>query len=244
MGNSGVLGGGSRIHKPRRRALQQGASSSPVQTGRGGPRRRRGGRGAGLNEPLSMTAKRRVRRPLHRRFGRSLSPASRVRMNETVLATRSRPSFAKASPKNVAAGLTFVREAAVVTGFITINARQAKKESRKKRKRNAGRREFASSASCDAAPPPPLPSPACGGGNGRGRHACRRSTAALAKGTIHPQGSASGHASWDLAGALDPVRPPQPGGGDLTPLHGRYPRRKNLSQSSEAPRTPVIVPAG
>ena len=33
-------------------------------------------------------------------------------------------------------------------------------------------------------------------------------------------------ASWDAAGALGPVRPPQPGGGDLTRLHGRYPGRK------------------
>ncbi len=37
---------------------------------------------------------------------------------------------------------------------------------------------------------------------------------------VGPQGSASGHASWDLAGAFDPVRPPQPGGGNLAPLHG------------------------
>ena len=29
------------------------------------------------------------------------------------------------------------------------------------------------------------------------------------------------------SGAFDPVRPPQPGGGDLALLHGRYPRRKN-----------------
>jgi hypothetical protein len=38
----------------------------------------------------------------------------------------------------------------------------------------------------------------------------------------------------------------QPGSENLAPLHGRYPRRKNknLSQSSEAPRAPVIVPAG
>ncbi len=42
---------------------------------------------------------------------------------------------------------------------------------------------------------------------------------------IGPQGSASGHASWDLAGAFDPVRAPQPGGGDQATLHGHYPRR-------------------
>ena len=44
------------------------------------------------------------------------------------------------------------------------------------------------------------------------------------RGQLVAQGSASGHASGDSAGALDPVRPPQPGGGDLTLLHGRYPR--------------------
>ena len=31
------------------------------------------------------------------------------------------------------------------------------------------------------------------------------------------------------SGAFDPVRPPQPGGGDLALLHGRYPRRKRKS---------------
>ena len=73
--------------------------------------------------------------------------------------------------------------------------------------------------------------------------ASRRSTAALARGTAHPQGSVSGHASWDSAGALGPIRPPQPGGGDLTLLHGRYPRRACPSPAN-APRTPVVVPAG
>ena len=53
-----------------------------------------------------------------------------------------------------------------------------KKKKKRKRKRNAGRRKFASSASCDAARAL------------QSAHACRRSTAALAKGTIHPQGSA------------------------------------------------------
>jgi hypothetical protein len=52
----------------------------------------------------------------------------------------------------------------------------------------------------------------------------RRSTAALASGTVAPKGSASGHASWDLASA------------GVTPV--------SLSQSSESRRTPVIVPAG
>ena len=44
-----------------------------------------------------------------------------------------------------------------------------------------------------------------------GAPASRRSTAVLAKGTFVTQGSASGHASWDAAGAFGPVRPPQPG---------------------------------
>jgi len=63
--------------------------------------------------------------------------------------------------------------------------------------------------------------------------ACRRSTAALARGTAGPQGSASGHVSRDQSGALDPIRPPRPGSGDLAHLRGRYPRRRTLSQSSE-----------
>jgi hypothetical protein len=49
----------------------------------------------------------------------------------------------------------------------------------------------------------------------RDAHVCRRSTAVLARGTAHPQGSASGQASWDAAGALDPLRPLQSGSGDL-----------------------------
>ena len=103
------------------------------------------------------------------------------------------------------------------------------------KQKEAERRQAQSpvSASCDAALPPSLPSRSRAarrrarwrGRKGRRQHACRRSTAALAKGTIHPKGSASGHASWDSAGAFDPVRPPQPGGGDLALLHGRYPRR-------------------
>ena len=36
------------------------------------------------------------------------------------------------------------------------------------------------------------------------------------------------------SGAFGPVRPPQPGGGDLAPFHGRYPRRKT--------KQPVPVP--
>jgi hypothetical protein len=40
-------------------------------------------------------------------------------------------------------------------------------------------------------------------------HVCRRSTAVLARGIAHPQGSASGQASWDATGALDPLSPLQ-----------------------------------
>ncbi len=42
---------------------------------------------------------------------------------------------------------------------------------------------------------------------------------------FRPQGSASGHVSCNLAGAFGPQSPPQPGGGDLAPLRGCYPRR-------------------
>ena len=44
-----------------------------------------------------------------------------------------------------------------------------------------------------------FPSPACGGGLGGGTLACRRSTAALASANER-QRSASGQASWDVAG--------------------------------------------
>jgi len=71
--------------------------------------------------------------------------------------------------------------------------------------------------------------------------ACRRSTRGSRQRDFRPQGSASGHASWDAAGASDPLAALP--GEDRTPLHGCYPRR-NLSQSSEAPHAPVLVPAG
>ncbi len=109
-------------------------------------------------------------------------------------------------------------------GIRRVSLRSTHPTEKKKGKRNAGRRNV----SCPHASGvrytprkgglrrPPL----------AGALACRRSTAVLAKGTAHPQGSASGQASRDAAGAFGPVRPPQPGGGDLALLHGRYPRRK------------------
>ena len=53
--------------------------------------------------------------------------------------------------------------------------------------------------------------------------ACRRSTRGSRQRDFRPQGSASGHASWDAAGASDPLIALP--GEDRTPLHGRYPRR-------------------
>ena len=38
------------------------------------------------------------------------------------------------------------------------------------------------------------------------------------------------------SGAFDPVRPPQPGGGDLALLHGCYPRRTNLPRTVSTSR--------
>jgi hypothetical protein len=68
-----------------------------------------------------------------------------------------------------------------------------------------------------------------------GALACRRPTAALARETVGPQGSASGHASEDQSGAFDPIRPPQSGGGDLARLHGRYPCRKTKRKNCPRP---------
>jgi hypothetical protein len=76
-----------------------------------------------------------------------------------------------------------------------------------------------------------------------GALACRRSTTALARGTAGPQGSASGHASCDSAGAFGSTTP--------APTGGRRPRAApralpaaGLSQSSGAPHAPVVMPAG
>ena len=53
--------------------------------------------------------------------------------------------------------------------------------------------------------------------------ACRRSTRGSRQRDFRPQGSASGHASWDAAGAYDPLIALP--GEERTPLHGGYPRR-------------------
>jgi hypothetical protein len=66
----------------------------------------------------------------------------------------------------------------------------------------------------------------------REAHDCRRSTTALAQGTLVAKGSASGQASWDAARALDPMRSPQPGGEDLAQLFTGV-TRPHLSQSSD-----------
>ncbi len=53
--------------------------------------------------------------------------------------------------------------------------------------------------------------------------ACRRSTRGSRQRDFRPKSSASGHASWDAAGAYDPLTALP--GEERTPLHGRYPRR-------------------
>ena len=71
--------------------------------------------------------------------------------------------------------------------------------------------------------------------------ACRRSTRGSRPRDFRPQGSASGHASWDAAGAYDPKGRPSGRVAHAAPRALPAPR---LSQSSEAPHTPVVVPAG
>ena len=69
--------------------------------------------------------------------------------------------------------------------------------------------------------------------------ASRRPTAALARETVGPQGSASGHASGEQSGAFSPVRPLQPGSGDLALFHGRYPRRTVRPTASTSRAGPI-----
>ena len=85
-------------------------------------------------------------------------------------------------------------------------------------------REKGSGTPVDADPYPPHPAVRLCLRLGK-QLACRRSTRGSRQRDSRPQGSASGHVSCDLAGAFGPESPPQPGGGDLAPLHGRYPRR-------------------
>jgi hypothetical protein len=71
-------------------------------------------------------------------------------------------------------------------------------QARKKGKRNAEKRDATSAPQWRGSAPAGAP-------------ASRRSTAALAQGTVHPQGAVSGHASWDAAGAFDPDGRPNRG---------------------------------
>ena len=140
------------------------------RSGEGESRPKGGGRGAGIDATqdflirihvhacLCHDSEAALRAPPPPPFGRSPSPLSRVRMNENVSRRDRVRVLRKPVAKNVAAGLTFVREAG---GGDRLHhdqcpASQERKKERK-RKRNAGRRKFACSASCDAAPPPPYP---------------------------------------------------------------------------------------
>jgi hypothetical protein len=168
--------------------------------------------------PRSFETLRIAERPPHPRFARPLPArggkvAKQSRSRDAVF--DSHPSYRQANRKNLAANRDLRQIDPAVEGRIhhgrarhgADNARKKKEAERRKAQCHAPPRLHAARVQRDA-------------------HAFRRSTAALARGTIHPQGSASGHASWDLAGAFGPVRPPQPGSGDLALLRGRYPRRK------------------
>ena len=101
-------------------------------------------------------------------------------------------------------------------------------------------REKGSGTPVDADPYPPHPAVRLA--PLQGALACRRSTRGSRQRDFRPQGSASGHASWDAAGAYDPLSPPFRAR-SRAPLHGRYPRRACPSPV-KAPHAPVIVPAG
>ena len=80
---------------------------------------------------------------------------------------------------------------------------------------------------------------ACGAGRAlRSALASRRPTAALAR-RLSPSGSASGHASGEQSGAFSPLRPLQPGSGDLALFHGRYPRRTDRPTASTSRTGPI-----
>ena len=83
-------------------------------------------------------------------------------------------------------------------------------------------REKGSGTPVDADPYPPHPAVRLCLPLGK-QLACRRSTRGSRQRDFRPQGSASGHASWDAAGACDPLTALP--GEERTPLHGRYPRR-------------------
>jgi hypothetical protein len=68
--------------------------SCPAKAGKG-DHPKGGGRGVELNDTLSTTAKRRVRRPLHHASHGPPPPLSRGRISAPVLAARMRPSFCK-----------------------------------------------------------------------------------------------------------------------------------------------------
>ena len=107
------------------------------------------------------------------------------------------PEFCHAIQRTPPSRIASRLEPAVGPAFGSIRLGKPRKKCQRQNKKEAERRQARisnlrtptlSSPACGggqgggAALPPPEPS-ACGGGNGRGRHAFRRSTAALAKGT-------------------------------------------------------------
>ena len=101
-------------------------------------------------------------------------------------------------------------------------------ETRKNRRRNAGRRCSVTSAPYGAARAL------------SGALACRRSTAALTVGPFGPRASTSGQASCDVAGR--PILYGRPNRGAKTSRSYTGVTRARLSQSRDAPPRPVVVP--
>jgi hypothetical protein len=136
----------------------------------------------------------------------------------------------------------------VVTGFITagFSSRSpgfsALTRATRKKKKEAERRETDRSvlrASGRGSCPHPDP-PRVRGREGRGQLASRRSTAVLAK-RLSPPCSAPGQASWDVAGAYDPM--------DRQPGRRSYALSRALSAPAcpspgKSPPAPVVMPAG
>ena len=163
-----------------------------------------GGGGAGVDESLSTKTKRRVRRPLHHA---SRGPPPPLRGGGRRKRSRSHGAIFVRARVLCPTMLLTASPLALFSGFPCARPRQQTKG-----KRTAERRVVNTRALRARGAP-------------SGALASRRPTAALARGTAGPQGSAPGHASGD-----SPERSilwTANRGEDRAHLHGRYPRRKN-----------------
>jgi hypothetical protein len=140
--------------------------------------------------------------------------------------------------KNLTAAPTFVRSIRQWTaGSITVGCGTREKNGKEERRQNAERRNFSPTSALARGAAPTFILPRLRGRTKEGAARLPAFHCGSDQGdSRRPRLSASGHASRDSAGALDPVSPPQPGGGDFAPLRGCYPRRTCLSPAKHLAR--------